>query len=441
MADSLVLYRADGSRHEPDTSVVGTLGLAHYSGEIQEEPLRELRGRGGINTYKAMANDAIVGAGLLLIRLLIRQVPWRAKPVSGGAVDQVASEYLDSCMADMTDPTWDTFIDDALSMVMFGWSAHEVLWKIRRGASSDRARHSRYSDGLVGWRGFAPRPQDSLKRWEFDDEQRLAGMTQSDPVTFEELTIPADKLLLLRVLGHKGSPEGRSILRPVYEPWFYKTQVRRFEGIGVQRDLAGTPRVTMPMEYLDPAMTGPRRTARDEVFKIAANLVRNRQAFVAIPSDCGDDGKPLFTFELMASPGARQFDTGAIIERYNKEIAIAMITDLLLIGHEAVGSFALASAKTNLLGYALAAYMDEIADAINRHVVPLLFEFNPGFRSEQGGPLTALPTVEHGDVETPDLAELGAYLSALTLTGVDLTDTETQAFLRRAAGLPERPAD
>ena len=85
--------------------------------------------------------------------------------------------------------------------------------------------------------------------------------------------------------------------------------------------------------------------------------------------------------------------------------------------------------------------MDEIADAINRHVVPLLFEFNPGFRSEQGGPLTALPTVEHGDVETPDLAELGAYLSALTLTGVDLTDTETQAFLRRAAGLPERPAD
>ena len=43
---------------------------------------------------------------------------------------------------------------------------------------------------------------------------------------------------------------------------------------------------------------------------------------------------------------ARQFDTNAIINRYDTKIAMTVLADFLMLGHNKVGSFALSSDKT-----------------------------------------------------------------------------------------------
>ena len=45
--------------------------------------------------------------------------------------------------------------------------------------------------------------------------------------------------------------------------------------------------------------------------------------------------------------------TGPIIERHSRHIAMTAMADFILLGHEAVGSFALADSKTDLFGVAL----------------------------------------------------------------------------------------
>ena len=55
-----------------------------------------------------------------------------------------------------------------------------------------------------------------------------------------------------------------------------------------------------------------------------------------------------FEFELVSTGGARQFDTNAIINRYDTKIAMTVLADFIMLGHQKVGSFALSSDKTEL---------------------------------------------------------------------------------------------
>ena len=64
------------------------------------------------------------------------------------------------------------------------------------------------------------------------------------------MTIPRAKCLLFRPTAYKSNPEGRSILRTAYRPWYNLTQIENIEGIGIERDLAGLPVVKVPPEVM-----------------------------------------------------------------------------------------------------------------------------------------------------------------------------------------------
>ena len=59
---------------------LGRTGLNSWGGQVREEFLRELQGIKGIRVYREMRdNDAVVGAILTAIELLIRNVTWRVE--------------------------------------------------------------------------------------------------------------------------------------------------------------------------------------------------------------------------------------------------------------------------------------------------------------------------------------------------------------------------
>lgn len=410
---------------EVDLSEIG--GLRRRRGSIwgfsdENEFLPELRGRRAIQTYREMSlNDPIVGGMLFAIKMLIRQVSWTVEPAGSSNEDMRAYEFLKSCYEDLDQP-WDEVIDSALSCLIYGWSVLEIVYKLRRGDDSDPRYRSRYSDGLVGWRKFAYRPQDTI--WEFvlDTSGELAGVRQQRPDTFRLVFIPAEKLLLFRTTTE--SLLGRSILRTAYRPWYFKKRIQELEGIGIERDLAGIPVVRLPAQYLDRNAPAELKAVRDMLREIARNLRNDEQAFVELPSDTDERGNPLFSVELLRTGGAKQFSTDKIVQRYNSEIAMSVLADFILLGHKERGSFALASEKTTLFATAIGAWLDSIAEVFNRYAVPRLFRLN-NFKVER------LPKIVHGDIEIVDPEEIGKFVSQLAGAGMELfPDEELERNLR-----------
>lgn len=403
---------------------IGRTGLNRWGGFIHEEFLRELQGRRGMLTYREMSlNDSVVGAILFAFKYLSRQVEWRIDPVrdSGSKGEEVADFISGALFEDMSWSWWET-LTEILSMLIYGWAYLEVVYKRRSGDVNDPTKRSRFTDNKIGWRKWAIRGQDSLVRWEFDEHDGIRGMIQQVVPSFEQVAIPIEKALLFRTDPERNNPEGRSILRTSYKPFYYKRRIMEVEGIGIERDLAGLPMLTPP-EKLDIWNTkDPQMVLRKaEGERLVRSIRRDEQEGILKPFG--------WELQLLATAGRRQFDTNRIIARYDQRIAMTVMADFLLIGHDHVGSFALASSKTKLFATALAGFLGGIRDVINRHAIPPLVRLN-------GWPAELSPTLQHGDIETVDLEALGKYVTALSGAGVLFPDAALERHLRLQAKFP-----
>ena len=411
---------------------LGVTGLRKWGRYIYEEFLTELTGRNAAKIYtEMMSNDAIIGASLTAIEMLIRQVEWRVDPASTSPQDQDYAKFVNEALHDMSQP-WHDALSDILSMLGYGWSWHEIVYKRRNGMWAGSGGKSKFTDGNIAWRKFAIRGQNSLNGWVFDATGGVQAMIQLAPGAANEVVIPIEKSLLFRTRPYKGNPEGRSVLRNAYRSWYYKKRIEEIEAIGVERDLAG-----LPLAYVDPAIlyesaSEEEKALKNSILTMLKNVRRDQQEGIMFPRAYDENGHSLYDFALTASSGSRQFNTGEIIQRYDQRIAMSMLTDFILLGHEKVGSFALSSDKTDVFATSLAAILHTIADTINRHAIPRLFQLN-GWTPE------LLPELKFNDIETQNLGELGAYLTALTGAGVPLfPDPDLESYLRAAANFPEK---
>ena len=141
--------------------------------------------------------------------------------------------------------------------------------------------------------------------------------------------------------------------------------------------------------------------------------------------------------QLLSTGSRRQFDTNAIIERYDTRIAMTVLADFVLLGHQNVGSFALSSDKTRLFSMALGAYLDIICEVLNNKAIPQLIDMN----SDHFTGITDYPKLCHGDIESQDLVALSTYIKDLTGIGVITPDDGLEDYLREQASLPERVED
>ena len=416
---------------------LGGTGLKRAAGYIDEEFLPQLRGRKSVQVFKEMSeNDPLVGSLLFTIDRLLRNVEWNVVPGGKGKEDADAANFVEECMQDMSH-TWGDFISEVLTCLPYGWSWHEIVYKRRGGQwTRDSKTRSRYSDGLVGWRKMPIRAQETLLRWVFDETGDVRAMIQLPPPTYKQVTLPIERSLLFRYRHTKGSPEGVSMLRNAYRPWFMKKRLEEFEAIGVERDLAGLPLVKVPAEMLRAKPGTENYKAVQEFKKMVKSVRRDEQEGVVFPNAFDQDTKqPLYSFELLGSGGGRAFSTDAIIKRYEERILMTVLADFILVGHQSVGSYSLHTDKTGIFRTSLNSIANNIADVLNRHALPRLFMAN-GWRPE------ALPKIVPTDVDSPDISQLAQFMQALAGTGITwFPDGDLENFVREAARLPKLDKD
>ena len=405
----------------------GRIGQKRWEGVFNEEFLPELSGIRGVKTYREMLdNDDTIGAIMFAIKMLIRQVKWHVEPGGDSAKDREAAEFVESCMDDMQN-TWTDTISEVLSFLAYGWSFHEIVYKRRMGKTKNRKTSSKYSDGLIGWQKIPPRAQDTLYRWEYDDKDNLIGMTQQPPPDYGLLTIPINKAMLFRTESIKDNPEGRSILRNAYRSWYFKRRIQEIEAIGIERDLAGLPVLHAPdgvdiWDDKDPELV----SINAALTSMVKNIRRNEYEGLVLPAG--------YEAELLSTGGPRQFDTNAIINRYDAKIAQTVMADFIMLGHEQTGSFALSEDKTELFAVALGAFLDVICETFNNQGIPSLIDMNGAHFDA----ITDYPQLAHGDVDKRDITKLSTFLKDMVGVGILIPDEDLEDYVREVANLPER---
>ncbi|ASR84109.1 portal protein [Arthrobacter phage Wheelbite] len=417
-----------------DMKELGNSGLKISGGQVGEEALLALRGPQGRRTLREMADNCpITGGVLFAFEQTLNRLDWHIEPGPDAEKDDEATaEFVQGAFDDMSDP-WGTTLSSIMSCGIYGWSFHEIVYKKRNGLSDDPTQRSAFDDGKIGWRKWPIRAQDSLISWLTDPNGGVQGMRQMTDMG-GDVTIPIEKALLFRTNTAKGSPEGRSLLRNAYRSYYYKKRIEEIEAIGIERDLAGLPVAYLDPEFLSSTATPGQVEVRQAVTEIVQNIKRNEMEGVLFPLAYNDQGNQIIKLELLSSGGSRQFDTDKIIARYNQQIAMSVLADFLLLGHEGVGSQALGASKIDLWLMAVEAIAKNVADVVNQHAIPRLLRLN-------GMDTTNPPRLVYGEVGHLDLKLFGDFIKSMADAGVITPDATLEDFVREKANLPQADVD
>jgi hypothetical protein len=421
----------------------GSSGLKQTNGYVFEEYLNELTGQQGALIFREMRdNDPVIGAMFFGLEMFIRKVKWFIDPATEDDKGQADAQFLRECKDDMSQ-TWSDFMAELVTMFQHGWQFSEILYKLRNGSQDEDDPNSppgsKFNDGKYGWRKFDPRSQTSLEKWNFASPELgggLLGMYQRPAPTYEEKYVPMPKALLFRTTSVLNNPEGRSILRNAYRPWYFKKRMEEIEGIGIERDLAGLPFAEVPAEMMREDASEADKQTLASIVDLIKNVRRDEQEGVIWPQSWDSNGNAQYKFSLMTSGGSRQFDINQVITRYDTRITGVILEDFLLLGQDqgSNASIGATTTKSALFQSALSTWLDMIQDVMNNYAVPRLFRLN-------GDKSGIYPRFRHEEVQKPALADLATFIAALAGAGAQLfPDVELENHFRLLAQLPLREA-
>jgi len=413
---------------------IGSTGLRRFGGNIVEEYDRAFRSLNKrVALYKQMGDDAIVASVLQAIRMRLRRVGWHVEAGGESEGDKQAADFLQTCLDDMSQ-TWGDTIDQALDMLQFGFQVSETVYKRREGPKEEAG--SKYDDGRIGWRKWIFISPDSLAsgdEWKFDENGGIQGVNQYDMYrqpTVGKVFIPIDKAILFRTTAQRNNPEGRSLLRAMYGPYFLKRGLEDIEAISAERLGTGFP-------VLYAGSDVGKGTGANSDLETLKNIVRNvrtdEQMGLFLPwakmGAGAEPGKGIL-FELVSPPGRGGVDFNQVITRHSQHLAMTGLAQFIHLGMAQVGARSLGESSQDFFTLAIEAWADGLADTINRYGVDRLMKLNnfPG--------LTANPMLVHDSVSGNNLPEIAAYINQLSQARLITPSLELEQYLREAANLP-----
>lgn len=363
---------------------------------------RLVYGRDVWEFHKMAHNDAICGAILLALTNIFKGVEWKVFNDEKGVL-------ADSLKA----VNWKGQMDDIVSFLVHGHSVFEVTIK-----QSD--------DGRYLWDGMYFRPQRTIVKWNYDDKGNFTSIEQQTP-RGESATIKLSKCLRFATHQSQTNPRGKSIFRNAYRDWYYKTNIEKIEAIGIERDLTGLPVLKAPEDAELTDEKGNLNAIGDWAWQTVRKIKKNSQEGLVLP--------PNWEFELVGSPGQRQFDLNSVIARFSANMALSMLSQFLILGVvNSSGSFALSKEQSSLFYKAVEGFANVIVTTVNTSFIgaPALALMND---------LETVPYIAPVGIDKPSIADLAAYLGRLIKLNAITPDDKLEEYLRDLASLPERDVE
>lgn len=411
-------------------------GLNIFDGVSVDELKKELNFPYNIKTYKQMSYHSTINAALTLYEGLILKASWRVVAPQDATEEELRqTEFIRECMKDM-DQTWNDFLREVLSCMVYGFAVHEKVYR-RRNKSSG----SKFNDNLIGWKRLPLRTQETIEKFLFSsDGNDITGVVQNISTVFDpygrylarekEVKMPRSKFMLFRTGRHRGDPFGKSPLRDAYLAWRYLTAIEEIEANGVAKDLNGVPTLWLPPEYLSKDATPAQQATRAFYENAIRNLQVNQQSGMILPLAYDPETKqPLFKMELLSQTSSgKNFDITKIKEYYKNMILTSLFADILTMGQTATGSYALGSIKTSLIGVATDSIAKSICEVLNQDLIRQTYELN-------GWNTSRMCHFDYENIETPDLDNFSRFVQRIASVNMMTKDLDTINKIRDTLGL------
>jgi hypothetical protein len=397
-----------------ETLAVG--GTAVYGGYLQlTEKDSALVGRTKYKTFsEAIANVAIIAAGVRLLLNLVANSEWKAEaPADSGEEGEKFAQLAMDALNGMRRP-WHRIVRRLAGHRFHGFAAGEWVAK-------------RNEDGGIGFKDVITLPQITIERWHLDNDGWMAGCVQTSPQTGKDVSIPREKMVYVVDDALNDSPEGLGLLRHVADSVARLNRLQELEVFGFVGDLRGIPVGRAPLMELDKAVQNKSITQAK-----ATELIEGLEAFVRKHIKSPDLGilldstpykgtgenrtpvaTPQWAIELLDG-GVYNLDAVAkAITRLQREIARVLGVEHLMLGENSAGSRSLSEDKTQAFALLVDGTLKEIRTAVQQDLLGPLWELN-------GWPLELMPTLKTDSVAFRSVAEMASALRDLAVAGVQL---------------------
>jgi hypothetical protein len=439
------------------TETLGATGTAIYGGYVVENEKEQfLSARERFKTFsEAIANTAVVGAGVRYFLNLIAKADWTFEPADHPDGVRLA-EMVEQMVTEDPQTSWARIVRRAAMYRFYGFSIQE--WTARR-----------REDGVITLADVAPRAQITVERWDVDRLGNVLGVVQRSPQNQEEIYLPRGKIMYLVDDSLNDSPQGLGLFRHIVEPVRRLNRYEQLEAFGFESDLRGIPIGKAPYEELKQLVAGGRLTiaeAKQAVLAIETfirkhvknpelGLIIDSSAFRTTDERQTPSSTPKYDVSLLEGSSSGLQEVATAIERLNREIARVLGVEMIILGDGSRGSFALARDKSNQFSLTVDASQDELAEGILDDLVTPLFMLN-GWPVEAKPKLSASAT-QYRDVEQMtqalrDMAQAGAMITPddpavndiralLGLSLVDPFEDDLDESLTPGGNGPEDPED
>ena len=424
------------------TQEQGYLGLRISNRQILEESQKAFRYPHFLLTVHEMRNNPTIGAALNVYRYMILAHDWKVASLPDFTeVEAERARLVETMMHDM-DVSWHDFISSVIPYLEYGFAVNEIIPYRRL-----KRKGSKYNDGLIGIKKLAPRNQETISDWEYNDTGDELIKLYQDPtfitnsLVFQDrlnqhgkLEMDMDKVLLFTAGGTKGNPQGNSILKNVYLAYKQLTLLQENQLVGIAKDSQGLLKIGIPPDYLDPKAPADKQATKAAFETIVDRWNKGTQKGMLVPILFDENNNPMFTYDLMESKGSAKYDSQRVILDYQKDILTALSVDVLRLGSDGSGSFSLAEAKTSILALAIDSRMREIQSVLNAKLMRKIYEMN-GWDTER------LPTFEYSKQDDLDLETLSSAIQRIFAVGGIEIDREVMNMIRIALGVSPLPED
>ena len=399
---------ARGRKNITETEIGNTgINLKSVSGKIEEDLSKLWKGKKKKDFLNEMvSNDPYCSAWINAKNAIALKPDWGIKPKEGVEETKKAKEYAEliegMLFKDMS-TTFNSFILNSVTMAEYGFALSEIVLKKRNGKTDNSMTSSLYNDGLFGIAKLAPRWQNSITKWDIDNNGNIENVYQKGDFA-NDIKIPYKKVLHFVMNGYNGNPEGESVLRGAFVSYYNKKNIERIQRETFERGFSGILDIQVPPRYLS------KKVSSTEALEVRKNL----EAFMKNVKQGKEAGiiRPFskdFVIELIQGKTGTGLDPDKMIDRYNTEIVLCLLSDSFMGKNKVYQGASGEQTKTKLYKSFIGIILDEIKEQVNKKLIPMLFEVN-NLDSE------LMPYLDYGNLDDLDLQAVSWFIQSVAKT-------------------------
>lgn len=395
---------ARGRKNIVETEIGNSgLNLKGVSGKVADDISKLWKGKNKKDFISEMkSNDAYCSAWINAKNAIALKPDWIIEPsdLENDKSKEYAQLIKNMLFKDMA-TSFNSFILNSATMAEYGFALCEIVFKKRLGKTDNPMTSSIYNDGLFGIAKLSPRWQNSIKKWDIDNNGNINKVYQKSENDFGEIAIPYNKVLHFVMNGYNGNPEGESVLRGTFMSYYYKKNIERIQRETFERGFSGILDIQVPARYMSNRNTTAEAIeVRNRLEAFMKNVKQGKEAGIIRPFSKD------FQIELIQGKTGTGLDPDRMIERYNTEIVMCLLSDSFMGQSKVYQSKDGSGAKTKLYKSFIGIILDEIKEQVNKKLIPMIFEIN-NLDTE------LMPTLEYGNLDDLDLQAMSWFIQSV----------------------------